>query len=68
MNIEGLRHRTKTMSSIYIATMTHIIIQTPAQFVILTFLPIMLPERSKIMNIGTLRANYLTKHSMLCHI
>ena len=68
MNIKCLRHRTKTVSSIHITTMFLVVIQTPSQFIILTVLPIMIPERAQFMDVSTLSANHFTKYSLLCHV
>ena len=68
VNIQCLRHRAKAMGGIHVTTMLHVVVQTPAQLVIFSILPIMVPKRAQIMYISTLRTDNFTEHAMLRHV
>ena len=61
MDVESLGYGTKTVGRIDIAPVTHIIVKAPAQTVVLTRFPILVPIRSEIMYIGTLGPDNLAE-------
>ena len=44
MDVQSLCNRSESMGGIYVATMAHIVVQTPSEFVVLSVFPIMFPE------------------------
>ena len=56
------------MSGIHVTAMPHVIIQTPAQLITLAIFPIMVPERTQVVDISALRTNHFTEHPVLRHV
>ena len=68
MDVECLCHRAEAVSGVYVAAMTHVVVQTPAQLVVLAVLPIVIPEFVQVVDIGTLCADHLAEHAVLGHV
>ena len=48
--------------------MTHIEFQTPAQFIVFTVFPVIIPEIAEVVDVSSLCADYLTEHTVLRHV
>ena len=71
VNVESLSHRTKTVSSIDIATVFAVVLQAPAELFgvrSVRILPVIVPKIVEIVDVSTLSAQYFTEHAMLSHI
>ena len=68
VNIQCLRHRTKAVSGIHVTAMLHVVVQTPAQLVIFSILPVIVPKRAQVMYISTLCTDNFTEYAMLRHV
>ena len=70
VNVHTLCHRTKTMSSIEVTTVFHVVLHTPMKVVLIIVIrvfPVILPEFRQLVNIGTFRTDHFTEYTVLNH-
>ena len=71
MNVEQLRHRTKSVCGIDVATVLAVVLQSPSELLgvrAVRILPVIVPELVKIVYVCALRVQYLAEHAVLRHI
>ena len=68
VNVECLGHGAEAVGGIDIATMAHVVVQTPAQLIAFACLPIMVPEGVEAMQISSLGTDDISEDAVLGHV
>ena len=68
VDVEHLSDGAEAVSGIDVATELLVIVQAPAQLVLVVLLPVVVPELRQFVAIGTLCVDDLTEETLLCHV
>ena len=68
VNVHALSHRAEAVSGINIATILHVIVETPSELVVRVALPVSIPERIEVVAISALTEDHLTEEALLSQV
>ena len=68
VNVEHLSHRAESVRGIDVATEFLVVVESPAEFVILACLPVIIPELREFVAIGTHRVDDFAEKPLLSHV
>ena len=70
VNVEALGYRAEAVSSVYVATVLHVILHAPVEVVLIVVVgifPVVVPEPLEAVDVGALGADNLTEYAVLSH-